>query len=130
MQSDQEILIELERNWDAAFAEGRRVHRNVLADEFMVTHAEGVRADKAKELTVVAEFNQQIDSPSTNFVVNRRGLDTRVGPKQGRPLELTFRYTDVWVLRDGRWQCVEPRLQGALAGAGAGGGVSGSSGVH
>ena len=29
-----------------------------------------------------------------------------VGPSQGRRLELTYRYIDVFVLRAGRWQCV------------------------
>jgi ketosteroid isomerase-like protein len=114
-RSDQEILTELEKNWDAAVRR-RDVGfiQSVLADEFMVTYAEGIRSDKAKELLVAAEFNQQIDSSTLDeFVVKIYG-DTAVvwftqhlvGPKQGKPLELTFRYTDVWVLRDGRWQCV------------------------
>jgi ketosteroid isomerase-like protein len=115
VRSDQEILIELERNWDAALRRKDVAFiETVLAAEFMVTSAEGVRADKAKELTVAAEFNQQIDSSTLDeFVVKVYG-DTAVvwftqhlvGPKQGRPLALTFRYTDVWVMRDGRWQCV------------------------
>ena len=115
VRSDQEILTELEKKWDAAIRR-RDVGfiETVLADEFMVTYAEGVRADKAKELTVAAEFNQQIDSSTLDeFVVKIYG-DTAVvwftqhlvGPKEGRTLELTFRYTDVWILRDGRWQCV------------------------
>ena len=29
-----------------------------------------------------------------------------VGPSQGRRLELTFRYIDVFVWRDGKWQSV------------------------
>jgi ketosteroid isomerase-like protein len=29
-----------------------------------------------------------------------------VGLKQGQRAELLLRYTDVWVMRDGRWQCV------------------------
>ncbi len=29
-----------------------------------------------------------------------------VGIKQGQRAELTLSYTDVWVLRDGRWRCV------------------------
>jgi ketosteroid isomerase-like protein len=115
VQSDQEILTELERNWDAAV---RRKDvgfiEKVLADEFVVTYAEGGRSDKARELTVAAEFNQQVDSVTLDeFVVKVYG-DTAVvwftqhlvGPMQGRSVSLTFRYTDVWVRRDGRWQCV------------------------
>jgi hypothetical protein len=29
-----------------------------------------------------------------------------VGPIQGKPTEITARYMDVFVMRDGRWQCV------------------------
>jgi hypothetical protein len=29
-----------------------------------------------------------------------------VGPSRGRPLAVTFRYVDVFVLRGGRWLCV------------------------
>jgi ketosteroid isomerase-like protein len=114
-RSDQEILIQLERDWDEAFH-----HRdvafieNVLADEFVATYGDGTRGDRAKELTLAAAFDQQIDSSMLDeFIVKIYG-DTAVvwftqhlvGPSQGRPLELTFRYVDVFVLRAGRWQCV------------------------
>jgi len=114
-QSDQEILTQLERDWDAAF------HRrdvgfieNVLATEFIATYAEGQRADRAKELQNARDFNQQIDSSVRDeFNIKVYG-DTAVvlftqkltGPSKGQPLTLTFRYMDVFVLRDGRWQCV------------------------
>ena len=115
VRSDQQILIQLERDWDAAF------HRKdvafiekVLADEFLVTYGDGSRGDRTKELTLAAEFNQQIDSSTLDeFTVKTYG-DTAVvwftqhllGPSQGRPLALTFRYMDVFVMRAGRWQCV------------------------
>ena len=114
-RSDQEILIQLERDWDEAFH-----HRdvafieNVLADEFVATYGDGTRGDRAKELSLATAFDQQIDSSMLDeFIVKIYG-DTAVvwftqhlvGPSQGRPLELTFRYVDVFVLRAGRWQCV------------------------
>ena len=114
-QSDQEILIQLEHDWDEAF------HRRdvafiqtVLADEFIATYADGSRADKSRELKLAAEFNQQIDSSALDeFIVKVYG-DTAVvwftqhlvGPSGGKPLTLTFRYVDTFVLRAGRWQCV------------------------
>ena len=114
-RSDQEILTRLEKDWDEALRRKDVTFiEALLADEFMVTYAEGVRADKAKELTVAAEFNQQIDSSILDEFTVRIYGDTAVvwftqhliGPSQGRPLALTFRYMDVWVLRDGRWLCV------------------------
>jgi len=115
VQSDQQILIQLERDWDVAF-----LHKdvafiaNVLADEAVVTYPDGARGDKAKELSLAAEFNQQVDSSTLDeFIVKVNG-DTAVvwfrrrlvGPSQGKPLELTFRYIDVFVWRAGRWQCI------------------------
>lgn len=113
--SDQQILINLERDWDAAF------HRkdvafieSVLADEFVSTYGDGSRGDRARELKLATEFNQQIDSSTLDeFVVKVYG-DTAVvwftqhmvGPSKGQRLEVTYRYIDVFVLRDGRWQCV------------------------
>ena len=114
-RSDQEILARLERDWDAAFhRKDVRFVETVLADEFVATYADGSRADKAKELALAATFNQQIDSSVLDeFIVKVFG-DTAVvwftqhlvGPKDGKPVALTFRYVDVFVLRAGRWQCV------------------------
>ena len=114
-QSDQEILIKLERDWDFAFHhQDVKFIESVLAPEFVATYAEGQRADRAKELQNAKDFNQQIDSSVLDeFVVHVYG-DTAVvlftqkltGPSKGQSLTLTFRYMDVFVLRDGRWQCV------------------------
>jgi ketosteroid isomerase-like protein len=113
--SDQQILIKLERDWDAAF------HRkdvpfieSVLAEEFVSTYGDGSRGDRAKELKLAADFNQQIDSSTLDEFVVRVYGDTAVvwftqhlvGPSNGKPLTLTYRYVDVFVMREGRWQCV------------------------
>jgi ketosteroid isomerase-like protein len=115
VQSDQDILMQLERDWDAAF------HRHdvafiegILADEFIATYDNGVRADKARELELAADRSQQIEASSLDEFIVKTYRDTAVvwftlhlaGTSQGRPLNLTLRYTDVWVFRDARWQCV------------------------
>ena len=114
-QSDQEILIKLERDWDYAFHhKDVKFIENVLATEFLATYAEVQRADRAKELQNAVDFNQQIDSSALDEFVVRIYGDTAVvhftqkltGPSKGQSLTLTFRYMDVFVLRDGRWQCV------------------------
>ena len=114
-QSDQDVLIKLEKDWDFAYHhKDVKFIETVLAKEFIATYAEGQRADRAKELQLAAEFNQQIDSSVLDeFTVKIYG-DTAVvwftqkltGPSKGKPLTLTFRYIDVWVMREGRWQCV------------------------
>jgi len=114
-QSDQEILITLEHDWDYAFHhKDVQFIENVLATEFVATYAEGQRADRATEIENAKSFNQQIDaSELSEFIVKVYG-DTAVvwftqkmtGPSKGQTITLTFRYMDVFVQRDGRWQCV------------------------
>ena len=114
-RSDQEILIQLERDWDAAFLRNDASFiERILAEEFVVTYPDGSRGDKAHELRLAAEFNQQIDSSTLDeFIVKVFG-DTAIvwftrrleGPSQGRRLEVTYRYVDVFVWRVDRWQCV------------------------
>ena len=115
VRSDQQILIQLEQGWNTAFLRKNVPFvENILADEFIATYADCSRGDKAKELMLVAEFDQKIESSTQDeFTVKIYG-DTAVvwlsqhlvGPSQGRRLELTYRYVDVFVWRAGRWQCV------------------------
>jgi ketosteroid isomerase-like protein len=115
VRSDQEILIQLERDWHAAFLRRDvKTIANLLADDFIVTYGDGARGDKARELALVAEFNQQIDSAAQEDFIVKIHRDTAVvwftqrmvGPVQGKPTEVAYQYIDVWVLRDGRWQCI------------------------
>jgi ketosteroid isomerase-like protein len=115
VQSDQEILMQLERDWDAAFlTRDVRVIDNILAEEFIATYDDGSRGDRAKELSLAAEFNQNIESSVLKeFTVKIYG-DTAVvwftrqvaGLSKGKRLELSFQYVDVFVFRAGKWQCV------------------------
>jgi ketosteroid isomerase-like protein len=115
VESDQEVLIRLERGWNEAFyRKDLAFIKNILADDFVATYDDGDRGDKAKELALAAEFNQQVESAIQDEFTVKVYHDTAVvwftlhlvGNKQGQRAELTLRYTDVWVLRDGRWQCV------------------------
>lgn len=113
--SDQEALIELERAWNRAFY-GKDIAfiQGLLADEFVAIYDDGRIGDKAGELAAAEAFNQAVESAIQNdFIVHVYGdtavvhfrLDV-VGIKQGARASLALRFTDVWVMRDGRWQCV------------------------
>ena len=115
VSSDQQIFVTLEQGWNEA------VYRNdvdfverILDKDFISTYDDGSRGDKAHELALVAGFNQAVESAiQDEFVVKRFG-DTAVvsftlhlvGTKQGQRAEVMLRYTDLWVMRDGRWLCV------------------------
>ena len=115
VKSDQQILIELEQAWNEAFySKDIAFIENILADDFFATYDDGSRGDKAKELALTAEFNQRVESAlQDEFRVKVYG-DTAVvwftlrlvGIRQGQQVEVTFRYTDVWVLNNGEWRCV------------------------
>ena len=114
-QSDQEVLADLERRWNAAFYQKDAAFiETILADEFVATYDDGSRGDKAKELALAAAFDRRIESAvPDDFMVKVYG-DTAVvwfslrvvGIRQGQRAETHLRYTDVWVVRDGRWLCV------------------------
>jgi ketosteroid isomerase-like protein len=115
VQSDQDVLIALERGWnDAFYKRDVKFIESLLAEEFVATYDDGTRGDKQKELALAAAFNQQIESAVQDDFVVKIYRDTAVvwftlnivGIKQGERSPLTLRYTDVWVFRDGRWQCV------------------------
>jgi len=115
VKSDQETLIDLERRWNAAFHNGDvKFIESILDDGFIATYENGDRADKAKELSQAASFNQQIDASALDdFTIKIYGNTAVVlftlhllGPVQGKQVEITYRYIDVWVLRDGAWRCV------------------------
>ena len=115
VESDQQILVELERGWNEAFyRKDVSFIEALLADEFVATYDDGSRGDKARELQLTTEFNQRVESAiQDEFVVKVFGdaavvwFTLRlVGIRQGERAEVTLRYTDVWVLRDGHWLCV------------------------
>ena len=113
--SVEETLIALERGWNEAFyARDVEFLDTVLADDFIVTYDDGVRGDKARELALAEAFNQRVVSATQDDFIVQVYDDAAVvwftlrvvGIRQGERAELTLRYTDVWVVRDGRWQCV------------------------
>jgi hypothetical protein len=115
VESDQQILIKLEQRWNEAFYQKDIAFiETILADEFIATYEDGSRGDKAKELALAAAFNQQVESAIQDEFTVKVYRDTAVvwftlrmvGIRQGQRAELTLRYTDVWIMRDGRWQCV------------------------
>lgn len=115
VQSDQEILVGLEQRWNMAFYRRDAAFiATILADDFVATYDDGTRGDKAKELALAANFAEQVESAVPDeFTVKEYG-DTAIvrftlrlaGLRQGQRAETVLRYTDVWVLRDGRWLCV------------------------
>ena len=111
----EQTLIELERGWNSAFYDRDIAFLdNILADDFIVTYDDGSRGDKARELELAESFNQRVISATQEDFTVQVYDDAAVvwftlrvvGIRQGQEVEIRLRYTDVWVQRDGRWQCV------------------------
>jgi ketosteroid isomerase-like protein len=115
VQSDQDVLIALEQRWNEAFyRKDIAFIETLLADEFVATYDDGRRGDRATELALAAAFDQQVESAVPEDFTVKVYRDTAVvwftlrlvGIREGQRSEMALRYTDVWVIRDGRWQCV------------------------
>jgi ketosteroid isomerase-like protein len=113
--SDQDVLIALERRWnDSVYSKDIAFIDSILADDFTATYENGETGDRAKELELVTNFNQQVESAVQGEFTVRIYRDTAVvgftlhlvGIRQGQRAELDLRYSDVWVMSDGRWRCV------------------------
>jgi len=115
VKSEQQILVEIERSWNEAFyTKDLATIEKILADEFIATYDDGTRGDRAKEIALAREFNQQVESAIQDEFTVKVYRDAAVvwftlhlvGRRQGQREELTLHYTDVFVFRDNRWQCV------------------------
>lgn len=113
--STEDALIALERGWNEAFyARDVEFLESILADDFIVTYDDGARGDKTRELELARSFNQRVISATQDDFIVQVYDDAAVvwftlrvvGIRRGQEAEIVLRYTDVWVVRDGRWQCV------------------------
>lgn len=86
----------------------------LLADDWLLTHSDGRVQDKKdylQELSSRARSNQAIENEDVSVrhygqtaVVT--GTSVQAGTSNGVPWSGRFRYTRVWILREGRWQMV------------------------
>jgi Domain of unknown function (DUF4440) len=115
VDSDQDVLVKLEQGWNEAFyRKDVAFIEKLLAEEFMATYDDGRLGDKGTELALVTSFDQQVVSAVPDEFTVKVYRDTAivrftlhlVGIREGQRSEMALRYTDVWVVRDGRWQCV------------------------
>ena len=86
----------------------------LLADDWLLTHSDGREQDKKdylQELSSRSRSNQAIENEDVSIrhyggtaVVT--GTSVQAGTSNGLPWSGRFRYTRVWILREGRWQMV------------------------
>ncbi len=111
---DEKALLQLERDWSEAFVRNDAAALDrILADEFQANYASLV-ANKKQILAVVksgsAKTQSSVTSEMKALVLGDtavvHGLTTEKSSIAGRDMSGRYRFTDVFVKRDGRWQCV------------------------
>jgi len=117
----EQELRNLVRMWDEADVKGDAATIDrLLASEFTFVGGQTKAQYLAQMKTKSPDFS--IDSAlSTDVQVQVygntaivTGLDTITGKNKGQPYVNKWLYMDVWIKRDGRWQCV--KTYSALAG--------------
>jgi ketosteroid isomerase-like protein len=115
VKSDQDILIQMERDWDAALRRNDVAFIDgILADEFIVTYDDGTRGDRTTELAFASKFDPKGESSRLDeFIVKEFGNTAIVwftlhltGPSNGQIVEFALHFADVYVLRGAKWLCV------------------------
>jgi ketosteroid isomerase-like protein len=112
---DSSKVVAMENAWNRAelHNDGSAVEL-LLADDFVMTVAEGTLYNKAQIVASVKDKSYRPDIlESTDLVVHPYGSTAIVtgiyhekGVDQGKPWERRGRFTDTWIFLNGRWQCV------------------------
>jgi len=110
---DEAQLKQLVQTWDAAFVKGDAATLDrLLAAEFAFVggpkKAEYLASFKTRptdavQSAVSTDIQVQVYGDTAVLI----GLDTISGQNKGQPQVTKWLYMDVWVKRDGRWQCVK-----------------------
>jgi len=115
--SAEAMLREMEDKWEASvMAHDPSVAQAYLADDFRGVSSKG---KVMKKSDLLAEMKKDTDTYTS---AKNSKLDVRVfggqfavataiateegKSKDGKTFKRSFRWTDAWVLRDGKWQCV------------------------
>lgn len=113
----EQELMRMERDWSAAFLRNDvSVIDRILADDFIGTDGRGLMSDKAQEIEdarsaganhrilseVIDDFKIRIYGDAA--IVNARATEKVLANE--KEFTIQYRRTDVYVKRNGRWQCV------------------------
>lgn len=110
--STEEHLKSLVRQWDEALVKrDTAVLDRLLAAEFRFVagrnkaqYLDSIKTQGPDDVTSAVSTDLEVLFFGNTAIVT--GLDTISGQNKGQPYTSKWLYTDVWVKRAGRWQCV------------------------
>jgi len=121
--SDEQALIKMENEWlQAFFANDGAVADRFLADDYMGTDEHGDIKNKAQEIT---EIKGGAHLSTSGVLDNLRvrvygdaavvtGRRIMKGLFQGKEYRSPYLWTDIFIKRGGRWQCVASHVSKAI----------------
>jgi ketosteroid isomerase-like protein len=114
--STVEELTAIENEWNnATFKKDSKALDLLYAKEYTYIDPTGKVYDKQQDISEVTSGNYKSESPAvlSDVKVNLygnvtvvKGLNTIKATLNGKDISGTIRFVDVFVMRDGRWQCV------------------------
>ena len=116
-KSERDLKVEQElralvRQWDDAYVKGdTTVLDRILADEFTFVggpkKADYLASFKSSQFVIQSAVSSDIEVQVYGDTALLTGIDTIIGKNKEQTLFTKWLYLDVWVKRDGRWQCVK-----------------------
>lgn len=112
---DETRVMAMEAAWNRAeLHNDAAAVKLLLADDFVMTTAEGGQLNKAEIIASVKDNSYHPDVLESSDMVVHQHANTAIvignyhekGSEKGRPYEQRGRFTDTWMLMDGRWQCI------------------------
>jgi len=111
-----DLFTRLEKEWNnATFKKDAKALDLLYAKEYTFIDQTGKVYNKQQDISEVISGNYKLETPSvlSDIKVNTygtiavvKGLNTVKAKLNGKDISGTFRFVDVFVMRDGRWQCV------------------------
>jgi len=116
-------LLRLEHEWSEAMPRSDKEYLNrILSDDYFCIHQDGTVGSKADELKDLESGKYEIKSLKLEQMRVRLYAQTAVvtgrttlrSTYQGENHSGQFRWTDVWVRRHEKWQCVSSQMTRVL----------------
>jgi ketosteroid isomerase-like protein len=121
----EQELINLENRWEDASLKGDTAFlERIMAEDFTDTDPEGTVSTKAQDIANIKSGELKFTSATIDDMKARvygdaavvTGRNTMKGQFKGKDISGQYRWTDTWVKRDGRWQCVAGHASTIAAG--------------
>lgn len=113
--SDEQELIKLAHAWlEAEAKEDAEAMARLWADDLQYSSSAGTVETKSQALASIRSGDLQISDSVYDTLEARvygdmgvtTGIASQKGQFKGRDISGKYRFTDTWLKRDGRWQCV------------------------